>query len=130
MQSGVCVLICLSRVQERLIFNLALTGLTFQCARALQYLHSKGMVHRDLKGSNVLLDLQGNAVLSDMGTAFIAGRAGKKENDETMRLMATMQQMDTTGMLGESATMLMKTMVGSIPWMAPEVLTAEGWDRA
>ena len=40
----------------------------------------------DLKGSNVLLGLHGQCILTDMGTAFIAGRTGDRASDETMKM--------------------------------------------
>jgi len=40
-----------------------------QISDALQYLHDEGVIHRDVKPSNILLDEQGNALLSDFGLA-------------------------------------------------------------
>jgi eukaryotic-like serine/threonine-protein kinase len=64
-----------------------------QVAEALSHAHSTGVVHRDVKPSNILFDDAGRARLADFGIARLAG---------TPSLTGTGQ------------------MVGSVPYLAPE----------
>lgn len=52
----------------RLTAKLALK-LVIQICRALQYLHEQGVIHRDIKPTNILVDGDGNARLVDFGIA-------------------------------------------------------------
>nr|XP_047141237.1 mitogen-activated protein kinase kinase kinase 3 isoform X2 [Hydra vulgaris] len=70
--------------------------MSYQILDGLSYLHSKKIIHRDLKCANILLDLNGNCKIADFGIS---------KKIETIR--------SQTGC---------NTYTGTYHWMAPEVL--------
>jgi hypothetical protein len=73
----------------------------------VDYLHSKGIIHRDIKGANILVSGAGVAKLADFGCSK-----------------------QLAGMCTASIEESLKAIRGSVPWMAPEVIKQSGHGRS
>ncbi|CAI7882828.1 unnamed protein product [Closterium sp. NIES-53] len=67
-------------------------------AQAMAFLHKNGMIHRDVKSANILLDKEGHAVVGDFGVARLKGERGEMTKE-----------------------------VGTYRWMAPEAFGTSPW---
>lgn len=64
-----------------------------QAARGLAYAHGKGIVHRDMKPSNLLLDKEGTVKILDMGLARIDLGEEQHELTNTGQVLGTIDYM-------------------------------------
>jgi serine/threonine-protein kinase len=72
-----------------------------ELAAALEYLHSRELIHRDVKPSNILIEESGRVVLSDFGIAYARESA---RYTMTGILLGTPRYMAPEQMLGEEPT--------------------------
>ncbi|MGH7137040.1 MAG: serine/threonine-protein kinase, partial [Pirellulales bacterium] len=86
----------------------AVTRYAVQIADALAHAHDRQIVHRDLKGANVVITHDGRVKVLDFG---LARRLEKAAVDALTRSQASIERD--------------RAIVGTLPYMAPEVLNGE-----
>jgi len=79
---------------------------TLQILEGLEFLHANKIIHRDVKGANILIDAHGDSKLADFGAC---------------REIEALHSTVTGGM---------KSIQGSIYWMAPEVMKYKAGRRS
>jgi mitogen-activated protein kinase kinase kinase len=84
-----------------------------QILEGLTYLHSMNIIHRDIKGANILVDQKGGVKISDFGIS---------------------KRVNASSLLNENTTQGKKaanrvSLQGSVFWMAPEVVKQTAYTR-
>jgi serine/threonine-protein kinase len=69
-----------------------------QILRAARFAHQRGVIHRDLKPHNVIVDAEGRAKVTDFGIA----RAGASDMTETGSIMGTVQYLSPEQAQGDA----------------------------
>lgn len=90
-------------LQEPLIRNFVRQILT-----GLAYLHDRDIIHRDIKGANVLVDNKGGIKISDFGIS---------------------KRVEASSLLGGPNSNHRPSLQGSVFWMAPEVVKQTSYTR-
>jgi p21-activated kinase 1 len=85
--------------------------------KGLQHLHSKGVIHRDIKSDNILLSMDGNIKLSKFSPDMLPPLSNSLRADFGFCAQINEAHNKRT------------TMVGTPYWMAPEVVTRKEYGR-
>ena len=103
--------------------------LTIQVLRAARFAHRRGIIHRDFKPQNVIVDAEGRAKVTDFGIA----RAGASDMTQTGSIMGTAQYLSPEQAQGESVSaasdlysigiILYELLTGRVPFEGESAVT-------
>lgn len=97
--------------------------LATQVASALDYAHAQGVIHRDVKPSNILISREGQAVLTDFGLALLTEVGTRGEVFGTPYYISPEQAISSAGAVPQSdqyslAIIIYQMLTGILPFNA------------
>ncbi|MFC1629363.1 protein kinase, partial [Gemmatimonadota bacterium] len=90
-------LICMEYVEGKTIRDMVESGIVSvrkaidiitQAAEALETAHNKGILHRDVKSANIMVNMEGRVKVMDFGLAQLAGKSQLTRTGTTMGTLA------------------------------------------
>jgi WD40 repeat protein/tRNA A-37 threonylcarbamoyl transferase component Bud32 len=124
----------LARMQDQPLRCRRAAELASKVAPALDYAHSEGIIHRDVRPSNILIDERGEPVLTDFGLArHVAGRTMLALHGQVLGTPAYMSPEQADGRSHEAdarsdvyslGVVLYRMLTGKLPFDGAPTLTA------
>nr|XP_019051186.1 STE/STE20/FRAY protein kinase [Kwoniella bestiolae CBS 10118]OCF30116.1 STE/STE20/FRAY protein kinase [Kwoniella bestiolae CBS 10118] len=107
---------------------------TRQVLEGLEYLHTNGFLHRDVKAGNLLIDEDGTILLADFGVGGDLNAPPSPVRSRKTRLAADELRFDENEtpkiqQNGFEDLKKRKSFVGTPNWMAPEVILGQKYDQ-
>jgi eukaryotic-like serine/threonine-protein kinase len=107
--------------QEHDLDLLARLRLLIEVARAVQHAHERGVIHRDLKPGNILVDDEGHPKVLDFGIARLRDDAGQGLTQDG-QVLGTLPYMSTEQLLGDGSRIDARSDVYSLGVLAYELI--------
>jgi serine/threonine protein kinase len=99
-------------------------------ANALDYAHSKGLIHRDIKSANIIITSEGRSVLTDFGIAFAANSSKLTQAGSVIGTPEYMSPEQAKGLVTDNRSdvyslcvVMYECLVGKVPFSSENPLT-------
>lgn len=95
-------------------------GYILQAARGLEYAHQRGMVHRDIKPDNLMLNQHGIIKVADLGLVLAPGSANESADTTALDTSQPNPAAPTGALASLAGVTLVHQTMGTPAFMAPE----------